>query len=95
MQREEIVKVLFEALQRAKQQKMELSLIKDEADLRKDLGLDSLAMIETVWEVEEKLGIYIDENKIKTIFKVGDVVNLVEELVKAKESGAAQKASQA
>ena len=66
--------LLLEAAQKAMAKEIDPALLRPEADLRKDVGLDSLAMLETVWEIEEKLGINIPEDDMKTLMTVGDVV---------------------
>ena len=69
--------LLLEAAQKAMAKEIDPALLRPEADLRKDVGLDSLAMLETVWEIEEKLSISIPEEEMKTLLTVGDVVNKV------------------
>jgi acyl carrier protein len=47
-------------------------------DLRKDLGLDSLAMIELLFKVEEAFDLEIPNEDLSQITTVGDVVAYVE-----------------
>jgi len=84
MKQEEIRTVLFEALQRAKGKKLDLATVREDSHLVKDLGLDSLDLIETGWEIEEKCGIVIREDQLKSLATVSDVVKLVEELTRDK-----------
>ena len=81
---------LLLALERAKQAKMNPGELTDDKKLREDLGLDSLAMIEMVWEIEEKFQISIDEASLKALLTVGDVVHLVSSLVENKSSAHAK-----
>lgn len=83
---DQINKVLFAALQSARQKKIDISTLTLETKLREDLGLDSLTLMEAVWELEEKLHIHIDENKLLELSNIGEVIQLVNELVKSKES---------
>ena len=84
MEQQEIRNVLFEAFQRAKGKQLDLSGIKDDSNLVNDLGLDSLDMIETVWEIEKKFDISIKEDQLKSLATVSEVIKLVEGLVQAK-----------
>jgi len=74
--------ILFAALQRSLQKKIDISTLSNDTKLRDDLGLDSLAMMETIWEIEGKLHIHIDESKLLKMSTVGEVILLVTELVK-------------
>jgi acyl carrier protein len=47
-------------------------------DLRKDLGLDSLAMIELLFKIEEAFDLEIPNEDLSQITKVGDVIAYVE-----------------
>ena len=84
MEQQEIRNVLFEAFQRAKGKQIDLSGIRDDTNLVNDLGLDSLDMIETVWEIEKKFDISIKEDQLKSLATVSEVIKLVEGLIKAK-----------
>jgi len=52
--------------------------ISPEASLKDDLGIDSLAVVELVMALEDAFGISIDEEQLKAIQTVGDIVELVE-----------------
>lgn len=52
--------------------------VKSEANLKDDLGMDSLDVIELVMEVEKEFKISISDNEYDGITTVGSVVDLVE-----------------
>ena len=48
-------------------------------DIMKDLGADSIDLMELLMTMEEDLGITIPDDKIQTLKTVGDLVNYVEQ----------------
>ena len=48
------------------------------AKLIDDLGADSLTAVEITMELEEKLGITIDDDEVSTIVTIQDIINIVE-----------------
>ena len=52
--------------------------ITPEADLRKELALDSLAMVELTIALEDALGIELAEEDISEINTISDAINYVE-----------------
>lgn len=52
--------------------------IKPESDIINDLGLDSLDIVELVMTLEEKWNIVADDEDIKTLKTVADVVKYIE-----------------
>jgi acyl carrier protein len=54
------------------------SVITPEATVKDDLGIDSLAVVELVMALEDAFGISINEEQLKSIRTVGDIVKLVE-----------------
>ena len=80
--------LLLEAAQKAMAKEIDPALLRPDADLRKDVALASLAMLETVWEIEEKLNISIPEDEMKTLLTVGDVVNKVMSLSSGSQAAA-------
>lgn len=52
--------------------------IKPESDIINDLGLDSLDIVELVMTLEEKWNIVADDDDIKTLKTVADVVKYIE-----------------
>jgi acyl carrier protein len=61
--------------------KRDVSKVQLQDDLRKDLGLDSLAMIELLFKIEETFDLEIPNDDLSQITTVGDVVTYVEERV--------------
>ncbi|MDR2606537.1 MAG: acyl carrier protein [Oscillospiraceae bacterium] len=53
------------------------SIVTETADVKEDLGADSLAVVELIMAIEDAFGISIDEEKMKEIQTVGDIVALV------------------
>ena len=53
------------------------SKIQKEADLKKDLGLDSFAAVEIIFSLEEAFSIKIGDDDIENTRTVGDLVNAV------------------
>ena len=62
----------------AKRLKRDVSAVRLQDNLREDLGLDSLAMLEMVFEVEEAFNLEIPDDDLSTITTVGDVVTYVD-----------------
>ena len=59
--------------------KRDVSKIQLQSDLRKDLGLDSLAMIELLFKIEETFDLEIPNDDLSQITTVGDVIAYVEQ----------------
>ena len=71
---DEVAKILSEQLGVAK------SKITLESDIVKDLGADSLDVVELLMNLEDNTGKTIPEDKVRNIKTVGDVVKLLESL---------------
>ena len=71
---EEVVKILSEQLN-IPQEKITL-----ESDIIKDLGADSLDVVELLMTLEDNTGKTIPEDKVADLKTVGDVVDLLEKL---------------
>lgn len=69
--------VLLEELSRAA--RVDLSAIPDDAVLREQVPVDSLALLEVFLRVEERLGVEIDEDALGEVRTVGDLVTCVAE----------------
>ena len=80
----QINEILLSALQRSLQKKIDPSTLSNNTKLCEELGLGRLAIMETVWEIEGKFHIYIDESELPKMSTVGDVIMLVTDLVNAK-----------
>jgi acyl carrier protein len=72
--------------------KRDPSKIQLQDDLRKDLGLDSLAMIELLFKIEEAFDLEIPNDDLSKITTVGDVVAYVEARVRPAETAPAASA---
>jgi len=70
--------------------KRDVSKIQLQSDLRKDLGLDSLAMIELLFKIEETFDLEIPNDDLSQITTVGDVIAYVEQRLGAPAGPAAQ-----
>ena len=57
--------------------RMDVRKIKESANIRDDLGVDSLAAMEILASIEKKLGIVIDEAKAFDVVTVQDLIDLV------------------
>ena len=53
-----------------------------EAELENDLGINSLELADLVFICEERFSIQIDDDEIKDLITVGDIVNYMEKLAK-------------
>ena len=71
---EEVAKLLAEQLN------VDVSKITEQSDIVKDLGADSLDVVELLYTLEENTGKTIPEEKVTTLKTVGDVVNLLQSL---------------
>ncbi len=71
---EEVAKILAEQLG------ISIDKIKPESEIIKDLGADSLDVVELLMTLEENTGKAIPEDKVTDLKTVGDVVTMLESL---------------
>ena len=73
---------MFEQLKTILVDEMQIKaeLIKPEAELINDLGMNSIELSELVLACEEKFDIQIDEERAKDFLTVNDVVEYMEEI---------------
>ena len=71
---EEVAKLLAEQLN------VDVSKITEQSEIVKDLGADSLDVVELLYTLEENTSKTIPEEKVTTLKTVGDVVNLLQSL---------------
>ena len=71
---EEIAKMLAEQLD------VDTATINENTDIIKDLGADSLDVVELLMTLEEKTGKTIPEDKVAELKTVGDIVKVLETL---------------
>ncbi len=71
---------LFETIQVviAEQLEIDVSQVTPEAKLVKDLGVDSLDIVELIMALEERFGIEIPDEQAEKIVNVGDVMRYIE-----------------
>ncbi|MBF0571383.1 MAG: acyl carrier protein [Candidatus Omnitrophica bacterium] len=60
--------------------------IKPEMNIVKDLGVDSLKVIEIATAIEQKYKVVVKENEMAKIQTVGQAIKLVEKLLKKKKT---------
>ncbi|GAA7264422.1 acyl carrier protein [Helicobacter pylori] len=72
---------LFEDIQAviAEQLNVDAEQVTPEAEFVKDLGADSLDVVELIMALEEKFGIEIPDEQAEKIVNVGDVVKYIED----------------
>ena len=68
----------------AKQSKRDAAMIRPEASLTEDLGLDSFAALETAFELEEKFSIQIPNEALSRVKTVKDIVDYIAEQTREK-----------
>lgn len=71
---EEVAKLL------AQQLNIKVESISKDSEIVKDLGADSLDVVELLMTLEDQLGKTIPEDKVQSLKTVGDVVALLETL---------------
>ena len=57
--------------------------LEDKTELVADLGLDSLAVMEVVADIEDKFKLTIDDEDLQAVTTVGDVVHAIETRLRA------------
>jgi len=75
---------MFEELRKllAKQLRIDESKITPESEIKKDLGADSLDIMQLLFNVEEEYGITIPDEELATFNTVADIVAFLEKLKK-------------
>ena len=63
----------------ADQLSVEIGRIALETDIMKDLGADSIDVMELLMTMEEELGLAIPDDKIQSFKTVGDIVSYAEQ----------------
>ncbi|KMT69091.1 acyl carrier protein [Helicobacter pylori] len=71
---------LFETIRAviAEQLEIDVSQVTPEAKFVKDLGVDSLDIVELIMALEERFGIEIPDEQAEKIVNVGDVMRYIE-----------------
>ena len=78
MDRDRIRHVLAEAFEVAKEEEINPDEIPDDVKLRDGLGVDSLDVMEVVFEIEDRLKISVEESDMQGIETVGNVLDMCE-----------------
>ncbi len=60
------------------------SELADDANVREEVGIDSLMAMEIIANCEKRFGVVIDESRYAEIETIGDFLRLVESLVQEK-----------
>jgi len=81
MEREEIVEKCKATLKEYTSDKSKVDSLKDEDEIVKELGLDSLDLVEMVMSLEEKFKIDIAEEDIGKIKTFNDMVSHIDKLI--------------
>ena len=68
---EKVSKVLVDAIN------VDESLIKPEASLKDDLGIDSLAAVELAMELESEFGVRIEDEELEGLKTVQDILDVL------------------
>lgn len=61
---------------------LDVTEINGDANLVRDLDINSLEFLNVIMVIEEAFGITMDENRLRTMKTVGEVVNYIVELQK-------------
>lgn len=61
-----------------KQLGIDKSKITEDSDIIKDIGADSLDIVEFLMDAENEWGITIEEEDVKNLHSIGDVVKYIE-----------------
>ncbi|ALO46847.1 acyl carrier protein [Pseudohongiella spirulinae] len=73
---------VFAALQQAAKQCGQTMLLDDAGIKLADLGLDSLKLIEVVFDLEQQFDAQVDESAMASLHTVGDIVRMITKSVR-------------
>lgn len=62
----------------ARELHVELAKVRDEADLREDLGADSLDMVHLTASLEDEFGVQVSDDEAEFCQTVGTAIDLIE-----------------
>lgn len=57
---------------------LETGAVKEESQLKADLGLDSLTLVSIADDAEQQFGIVIEDEELVSIRTIGDIVRIIE-----------------
>lgn len=85
MERDEIKKAVTELITEiAEDMDIDESAITDDANFVKDMGLDSMALLEVLATMEKKFGVSIPESEFPNITTINKCTDTVEKYLKGK-----------
>ena len=70
--------MLLKRLAKASNDVMSLEQISETTLLREDLKLDSLEMVTLVFDLQDELGVAIEDEELSTIVTVGNLLDIVD-----------------
>lgn len=79
---DEIIEIVNQVLE--DEFEIDANLLKPEALLYEDIGLDSLDAVDLIVIVDKRLGVRIDEEQARAIKTLEDVYNTIDGLLKVK-----------
>lgn len=74
--------MVYEKVVEIIKEQFDVENIQLETNLKKDLGTDSVGLLELVMELEEEFDLEIDDTQLGGIETVQDIVNSIEEAIK-------------
>lgn len=63
----------------SKQLRIDISEINEDTNIKDDLGVDSLDVVEMLMSIEEECGVVVPDDEIANLKTVGDVAKYVED----------------
>ncbi len=60
---------------------IDADVVKPDSDIIKDIGCDSLDIVDMLMSVEQEFGITIDDSDVSEMKTVADVVNFIDEKI--------------
>ncbi|RLC14101.1 MAG: acyl carrier protein [Deltaproteobacteria bacterium] len=79
-----IIKIVNQVLE--EEFEIDAELLKPESLLNEDIGLDSLDAVDLIVMVDKQLGVRIEEEQARSIRTLEDVYNIIDGLLKEKQS---------
>ena len=80
---ERIIRIVNKVLE--EEFEIDAALLKPEALLYEDIGLDSLDAVDLIVMVDKELGVRIEEEEARSIRTLEDVYKIIDELLKEKQ----------
>ncbi len=65
----------------SKAHNIDISKLKRETSFQNDLKLDSMSIVQSILEIEDRFGVEIPEKKLFKMRNIGDLVDFLEEKV--------------